>query len=190
MIKDLLLYLYLFSIFIWFIPPIRQYRTEYFLFFLIVAFADVFSILFNRVFNIEQYIAFNLLSYFAMLSLLNINKFQRYLILYIIIFFVILYLTSLIPDTKQVIFLLIHVTLLYMFLRRLIDNIYFNSYLSVFLLMLIFYEFTIITKFLNLVAGFTDANYYYIITSIFQILFGLFFSIFREGDNRLVFQLK
>ena len=65
-----------------------------------------------------------------------------------------------------------------------------NRLLNLFVIILIFYEITLIAKFLNNLTGFTNDYYYYVITSIFEIAFGIFFIIFKADNKFLVFQLK
>lgn len=190
MTEKILYYFFFTSVLIWFIPPIRQYRTDYFYFFLILAVTDVFSLLFNYIINIDQFLAFNLFSYFAVITLQKKEFIVRYLSMLILTALVIISITIALPSSNNFTFIIIHTVLLYIFLRRFIHNFYFMNMVNIFLLGLIFYEFTVITKFMNLITGFTNAYYYYVITSVFQIIFGLFFSVFREGDTRLIFKLK
>jgi hypothetical protein len=52
--------------------------------------------------------------------------------------------------------------------------------------MLVFYELTVILKFFNIIIGFADAYGFYFVTSIAQIIFGLFFSIVREDESGVI----
>jgi hypothetical protein len=71
-------------------------------------------------------------------------------------------------------------------LKRFIVNYAFEKRVNVFNLILIFYFLTIITKFFNLLTGFADAIAFFIITSIAQVIFGLYFSIVREDKPKIV----
>lgn len=68
-------------------------------------------------------------------------------------------------------------------LKKFIVKYAFDKKIDVFLLVLNFYIITIITKFLYLLVGFSDANAFFVITSIAQIIFGFFFSIVRENNS-------
>ncbi|MDH7606067.1 MAG: hypothetical protein QHH13_14300, partial [Melioribacter sp.] len=57
--------------------------------------------------------------------------------------------------------------------------------INAFYIVLLFYELTLITKFLIILFNTEDATAYFIITTIFQITFGLFFSIFREDKTSI-----
>jgi hypothetical protein len=71
-------------------------------------------------------------------------------------------------------------------LKNLITNFVSAGKLSLFHLVFLFYQFTTIAKFSNLLTGFADATAFFILTGIAQILFGLFFSIYREDKSGLV----
>jgi hypothetical protein len=70
-------------------------------------------------------------------------------------------------------------------LKNLITNFVLAGKLSVFLIVFLFYQFTTIAKLSNLLMWFADATAFFILTSIAQIIFGLFFSIYREDKSGL-----
>ncbi|MDP2036084.1 MAG: hypothetical protein Q8L04_01780, partial [Ignavibacteria bacterium] len=76
--------------------------------------------------------------------------------------------------------------LLFVFLKWLITTYVETKKLNIFYLMLVFYMLTVILKFFNLLFGFADASAFFIITTIAQIIFGLFFSFVREDGSGIV----
>jgi len=76
---------------------------------------------------------------------------------------------------------IIQVVLLFTFLKTFIVEYSFNSKFNLFYLILVFYVLTIISKFLTVLIGFVDASAFFHITTIAQILFGLYFSLYREN---------
>ena len=80
-------------------------------------------------------------------------------------------------------FICMDLVILFVFLRWLITSYVDKKKLNIFYLMLVFYILTVILKFFNLLIGFADASAFFIITSIAQIIFGLFFSIAREDES-------
>lgn len=178
------------SIVIWLFPPVRQWKTKYFYFFLILALADPVSMfLKNYVLssNIHFYYPFiSLLLFFSVYRKDNANeKFYFPVTLTISSFTFIL---TLIMEQSQLAVGILHFLIVFLFLKEFIIRFSFKSELDIFLLIVIFYEFTTILKYLNVTFGFTNATAYFIITSIFQISFGLFFSIVRGDRARVVIQ--
>ncbi|MFA7418155.1 MAG: hypothetical protein WCZ90_00615 [Melioribacteraceae bacterium] len=86
----------------------------------------------------------------------------------------------------HIIFICMDVVLLFVFLKWLITSYVEHKKLNIFYLMLVFYIITIILKFFNLLIGFADASAFFVITSVAQIFFGLFFSVVREDGAGIV----
>ena len=68
-------------------------------------------------------------------------------------------------------------------LKDLITNFVSLGKVSLFHLVFLFYQLTTLTKFSNILFGFADAFAFFILTTIVQILFGLYFSVFTENDK-------
>lgn len=185
-IFKILLYI---SLIVWLLPPFRQWKSKFFYFFLILAVADPLSIF------ITLYISKNINFYYPLISLLllisiidyrSINKQKNFLIYVIILASSTLMILVFIHSGITIVIL--HFIISMVFLKDFIFKYVFQREFSVFYAMLLFYEFTIILKFFNVILGFTDATAFFIITSIFQITFGLFFSIFREDKACISFK--
>ncbi len=63
--------------------------------------------------------------------------------------------------------------------------------INFFYLVLAFYEFTVLLKFLNfLIELKVEAETYFYITTGFELLVGIFFTMFREDSQKLAYKLK
>ena len=63
--------------------------------------------------------------------------------------------------------------------------------INFFYLVLAFYEFTVLLKFLNFLFELkVEAQTYFYITTGFELLVGIFYTTFREDSRKLVYQLK
>lgn len=181
------------SIFIWLFPPIRHYRRKFFKFFLLVAITDPLALLFVFTFKsnppLLYYIVLNFLIYTTLLTTKTIIKFRLSLIISLIILCLptIFGLNELFNHS---IILILYFIIFLLFLKFFIIEYVQNDTINFFYLALMFLELTTILKILNVIIGFTDAASYYITTTIFQILFGLFFSIFREDKHRIILRNK
>ena len=176
--------LYFGSIGVWLIPPFRQFRGKYFYFFLILALMDPISIGFRLLF--KQPIPLGVYSfstYFLLLSLFSFETYKKHLMLlisvslltFLLIFFGFNHSQNLLA------IVLFHFGIFFIILKKFITTYTLDGHIKVFYLFFIFYELTIIIKFFNVFFGFADATAFYYITTIAQIIFGLFFSIVREG---------
>ena len=181
---------YIFYVGIWLIPPFRQRTTKYLNYFIVLALSEITSFVLFLFFNIDQYLIFIFYSYLLVISIIQLNYIKRFSILFLILGLCTIIISLFFPNIKHFIFVSLHLIILIIFLKSFILEMLNKKIFLLFGLLLIFYELTIISKYLNLFTGMTDAYTYFIITSIFQILFGLFFSLFKAGDNRLFIQLK
>ncbi len=185
--SKILLYI---SIVIWLIPPWRQFQTKYFIFFLILALIDPISFIYRyiiiKTIPFEFYIFAN---YLLLISLLESTTIKKNGFLFIVtgLTLIGIIIFANFTNNQSLIFLLaFQFLMLATILKRFIVNYAFEKRVNVFNLILIFYFLTIITKFFNLLTGFADAIAFFIITSIAQVIFGLYFSIVREDKPKIV----
>ena len=184
--------LYYITIFIWLFPPIMQFREKYFYFFLLLALSDLSAFTLNKFLYINQSYSYVFISFCAYLSILSFETIKRYWYLFTILFLIIL--ISFFNINKLVInysiFIFIHLLIFLKIILTFITELELEKTIKIFLIIFLLYELTVILKFINLITGFANAYSYFIITSIFEIFFGLFFSIFKEDDTRIVLKLE
>ena len=181
------------SIIVWIIPPIRQYKTRLFIFFLILGIMDPLSLLYkyltNFPFPLEGYLVFN---YIMLLTILPGKTFYKYKP-YLLAFTPIMILPMLYTIQKPITYLIVvflFITMFFIILRNFIITSTKSRKLNFFYMVLLLYLLTIILKFTVLIFGFIDATANFIVTSIFQAVIGLYFSIFREDNPRFIFKLQ
>ena len=190
-------YLVYLTTILWAIVPFRQFRKKYFFYFLTWASADIATLPARLIFHSGTNFFYAPFSFLALISLQDVKFIKKYRIVIIILFLAVCIISlnnnvTGIPDTQMfwISVSIIHFFILLIFLKELIIIFVEDNLVSLFLIILIFYEFTVLAKFLNNFTGFTNDYIYYVITSIFEILFALFFIIFKSDDKRLIFQLK
>lgn len=176
------------SIIVWFFPAIRQYKTKYFWFFLILALSDpiVYILRTTLIYNPSFYF-YVFISFLLIISLQDKDFIIRARLFWLSIFIltIIGFFLDISNNSQLLLLLFTNSIILFILLRNYIVE-FVNKKNNLFLLFLVIYQLTNISKFLNLLLGFADATAFFIITSIFQIAFGLFFSIFREDNSKLV----
>ncbi len=178
------------SVLIWLFPPIRQYRTNFFVFFLILAIIDPISFLYRYLFAETITFGFYIYANFLLLmSLLDISTIKKNIFLFgsmgLILLGIIIF-SNFTNNQSLIILLAFQFLILAVILKKFIVNYVFDKRINLFYVILVFYLLTIITKFFNVLTGFADATAFFLITSIAQIIFGLFFSIVRENKPEVI----
>ena len=174
--------LYIASIVIWCLPPIKQYGNRLFYFFLILALLDPLAFFYRLIthFHFPTWL-YTIIIYICILTTLDKSILKKYVYVFaaILVFFVISipYQTKILSNIIMIIEL---IGFLLVFLKNLIVFYVQKKKLNIFYLVLVFYILTNILKYFNLLFGFANAIALFIITSIIQIAFGFFFSIVRE----------
>jgi len=181
-----------FSTFIWLFSPIRQYKNFFFLYFLILAISDIFIIVLllldiNIHFRYYLIISFLLLLSIQKKDFLYSNKIPIFIIGILVIVISIFYDNRIVKDLLFVIMhFLIILRILYFFVIYIADH----QAINIFYLVLVFYELTVLTKFLELFSTNFDVITYFILTTGFEIACGLFFCIFKEDSRKITFQIR
>ena len=177
-----------YGVYLWFIPPIRQYKQRLFYYFLFVAFGDPVQILIthnNFTMPSNYYTTF---SYILLAALLWNKKSPKLNYLLIAGGLAIFILSSTVfkftYDTDKLFYFGIQIIILFLFLKKFITDYTSYSKINVFQLVLVFFQLTIVSKIALLILGNPNAIAFYLITSTISIAFGLYFSIFREDKTK------
>lgn len=187
-IIDISKILFFISIIIWIIPPFRQYKGAFFDYFLVLAFIDPIALVYGLLTksNLPLWVTV-LFGYLLIISITSEELLKK--LKYFFIILPLLFIVFIPTLNSKIYFILIigeNILLIFVFLKGLITGYTESKKIDWFYLLLVFYVFTIIFKIFNLIIGFADATAFYIITSIAQIFFGLFFSIIRKDRPQVV----
>jgi hypothetical protein len=193
---NIFLYIYIFFNFlIWGIVPFRQKGEKYFLFFFILICGEIITIahFFIRpaslFFTANFFYIFSALLRFISVQEKNISKLTTLFILIIAIITVTLEIHGLMYKQEFVLLCFFHFLVLFKFLQNFIIKFALNRTINIFLGCLILYEITATTKYFGLITGFANAGLYLIITTVFEVLVGIFFCLFKESSPRLLINL-
>ncbi len=185
-------FLFFSSFIIWLFPPVRQYRSRHFLFFLLLATSDALNLGVSYLFreNLSG-IIHSVATYLMIISLLENTVVKKNRIAILLIFTVVLTFNIFIKEVSFYYSLIIinYFIITFIVLKNFIVTYVDTRIMNLFLIVLLFYLSTTLLKLFNILIGFADATAFFFITSIAQIAFGLFFSIFRENNKRLMVQL-
>ncbi len=175
------------SILIWLLPPIRNYRHEYFYFFLILALMDplVYVIqLFVIVYPFRVYASALIFLIFSVtkIRLTKINFFILFLTAAVNIF-----IAFNLSFNMLIFYLLLqHIIILVIVLKDSIKILLETGGIRIFYAVLSLYLVSIIMKYLASIADIKTGYIYYAITNIFEILIGLFFAFYNEKTGLIL----
>lgn len=178
---------------VWLFPPIRQVKTKLFYFFLILAIIDPIAIIYAETFNYPLPLFYWIIGCFLLLiAIIDKKDFIKKMgILFLLL------IMTLMPTffSSDIIFSFLGIELIYFFIFAIFLTGFIKEYaiekkVNLFKILLLFYILTAISKILLVMLGYTYATPFFIITSIFQAIIGLYFSIFREDNPRFIFKLQ
>jgi hypothetical protein len=172
------------SVAVWIFPAIRHFKNRFASYFLLYAVSDPLMLFFYYTFNqdiiflkIPFYLV--LLSTFLPKKIFNRNK---------IILFVVITLLSILGSQFSLVLevkIIAH-TIIFMILLRDFFKEYVNfAYLNMLVLVISLYELSALFKEFSQVLGIEKDYYYFHMTTLFQILFGVFFSLVGEWKMKM-----
>lgn len=178
-----------FSMLIWLMPPIRQYKTQYFTFFVILAFTDpiIFSV--YKIFGIQTLKFYPIITFLLVISLSNIKR----KILWLATSGVIIILTYINRnDTVNLYYLCIVLLFIILFLiiSKLMLMIIQHKILNVFLSLLLLYSLINVLKFIAVALDLYQGSISFILASFTQIFFGISFSFITINTKNIPISFK
>ena len=175
------------SFIVWIFPAIRQYRGRFFFIFFVLAVGDPIAFISVVVFNFNLGPTVPLLvSYIvAIIVLYKLSEKKPSKLSFI--FCTIVLISPLFSSNYKFYYIAIVILIIFVFYNVLIFFIKKNideKAVNLFYIAFLLYELLNIFKISNLLIGITNAWEYHILTSIFQVALGFYFSIFREDSPR------
>jgi len=181
------------SAIIWIFPPLKQYRTFFFKYFLILAISDILDLLFLNFFRIKVPSLYILISFCLLIVLQNPEylKKKKVVLIGLVLLISCLSFFRIGNNLYLALIILLHLMVIFRILYLFIMVVAQKQSLNFFYLTLAFYEFTVLLKFSNYLFPFNvEAHTYFYITTGFELLVGIFFTTFREDSQKLVYKLK
>ena len=177
---------------VWILVAVRQYKSEDFFYFFFLAMIEL-TIYFVRNILHSNSNSFAISFSLLILSFLyNKNLFIKYIYLFGVIFIIASCIDwNALMHEKQIYLIAAFQFLFFViFLKRFIISAILEKKINFFLLLLIFYELTILSKLITLISGSASAYMFFIITTVFEGILGLIFLYFREDDHRLIMIIR
>lgn len=163
------------SILIWLVPPIRQYKTQYFTFFVILALFDPILYSIYLIFGIQSLRFYPIMTFLLIISLSN-NKKQFLWIATSVVILILTYINQ--NDSARLYYLCIILfsVILYQIINKLMQIIIQQRLLNLFLSLLLFYTLINELKFLAMALNLYQGVISYYLATFTQIFFGIIFS--------------
>ncbi|MDP2037099.1 MAG: hypothetical protein Q8L04_06920 [Ignavibacteria bacterium] len=180
-------YLIFASIVVWLFTPIRQYKTRYFWFFLVLALTDPIVTVVAKNFLIvasKLYVPFNVLFFF---SLIDYKKITVYKILFYLTIIVLGYFSFIhVWEYGVFFFTAILFLVLVLIIKQSFQFVIEKGSINIFHMALIFYQALNVFKSLSMLLNFSTGVWFYFISNVVQIFLGIFFALYREDDPRFL----
>jgi hypothetical protein len=176
--------IYFISVFCWFLPPFKHYKGYLFYYFLILALLDPLTLALSLLIHIHPLYLFLFAGIALLFSLQNskVNFYFSIIPLVLLSVILIYYLTL---DEIKICIAIIHIVIMLFILKEAILRSIKGNALDIFYFILMLYEITIILKFVSLAFNINLGIYYFHFTTIVEIIFAIFFSLFRDDDKRI-----
>ena len=182
-----------FSVFIWLLPPVRQYKNFLFKYFLILGIADLIGLFFFKILQTPFPDLYIIVSFLLFVALQKNEYLKKKKIIFICLGLMIILISFFRIEKNPYIFLIafLHLVIIFRILYLFVMVVAQKQTINFFYLVLAFYEFTVLLKFLNFLFELKiEAQTYFYITTGFELLVGIFYTTFREDSRKLVYQLK
>ncbi|MCL5031000.1 MAG: hypothetical protein M1480_18490 [Bacteroidetes bacterium] len=171
------------SMIVWALTTFRQYKTNFFHFFLIFALMDPIALVFRLLTPVYPIRIYGILIPIIIISLINFRRTAKnYLILSIIVLinaFVSLYAA---PGLLMVQLTLLHSIIFFIIMKISVTDVLKNKKLNLFYFVLALYEFSKIAKYIILLNELKTGIIYFNLTGLFEILIGVYFIFYNEKN--------
>jgi len=170
---------------VWLIPPFRQSKTRFFLYFLILALSDPVNIGSFYIFHTGIWTGNVLTSCFSLITLLETQRIKKNIILIIIYVAIIFY--FLINSNMNGMRLLTGINLFFvllLFANDFVISLKNNASINLFYIAVLLYNMTNFTKVIFSFSHIKTGFIYFYITTFFQIFIALYFSFYNVKNSK------
>ncbi|PKL83349.1 MAG: hypothetical protein CVV24_05365 [Ignavibacteriae bacterium HGW-Ignavibacteriae-3] len=177
------------SMFFWIFPAARQYKTQLFWYFLVLALMDPLSIIIHSATHYPYTTSLftSILLYAVLYSEVKTGTLKYLLALVITIMLISLF--NLVPF-GMIFRIICNLIIIFFFFKRTLLFVADTGKLNVFHLFLLIEEISLVLKLVIVVYRVDAGDILFHITTAFQLLIAVFFSLYREDDKRLLINLR
>lgn len=176
---------------VWIFPIFRQYKNQYFYFFLFLSVFDILTAVLRQIFHITSNAPYVIGAFLLVMSLQKKDEFKKYFAWEFVIMVVTVLIMLSINNRYFEIYIIgfLYVIVLYYVLVHFFTHSIEKQSLNLFYAVLVLFQVLAVLKFINIIT-FNYVGYFYTaVTTLFQITAGLFFSFFRPDNPKISFRL-
>lgn len=171
------------SIIIWLLIPLRQIRTRFFLFFLVLALFDPIAFIWGKFLHSPIAIPYILGTAILPYTILfEVRKEIKLFIISALILSAAIFLFFF-KNEVSILQIVVHLIIFIYFLKIMIVNYSEQRSLMLFHLLILAYEFSLLLKFFVIYRGLEVGIAYYYLTTSFQSVIGILFLLFSERNS-------
>lgn len=174
------------SILVWLLPPFRQLKGGYFLYFLLLGYSDPLGLFLLKLYGINLICTHLVIAVFLTLFVIYYNNNLN--ITWIVILCILCFMVLWIGNKSLNYFSLIFLNSL-IFIQILIPTIkdfYFRNGINLYYSVLLLYELGVILKYIVFAYSGLSGIYLFYLTSAFEILIGLFFIFYNLNNSPFI----
>ena len=181
-------FLVYFSILVWLLPPFRQIRGGYFLYFLALGFSDPFALIFLWLIKLNVEYVHLIIAFILAISILFYNKKLNinWTIGLTLLLLVSIWRVGI--DKQYFYFIIFHFIILMQIMISAVKEVYQKQRINIYFSILFIYELTTILKFIIYSYNYTSGIYMFYLSLVFEMIIGLFF-IFYNLENTPIIKL-
>lgn len=174
------------SILVWLLPPFKQLKGGYFLYFLISGYSDPLVILLGEVFRLNPYYTHLLIAFLLSISILFYSKKinSKWIASLILLLMLSLWLGD--KNTIFIPIIIFRFLIILQLLNSFANEFLLKQRINIYLSVLIFYEITIMLKYAAVGCNYSLGIYFYYLTSVFGMLICLFFIFYNLQNSPLI----
>ncbi len=176
---------------VWLFPSIRQYKTKFFFFFLMMSLGYIVAYIMYYFIMPNMYLPFIVGLYLSSLSFIEIKYLKKswYIFAGILFFLVLGFFVTDMWKNHVMLLTLVEFFLVAMFIRLFMMDLLKGRF-NIFIIVLLSYFFiNIFGLVLLLIFDYEDITMHYYFTDLVEFLIGIFFIIFRADNDRLAIKL-
>lgn len=175
---------------VWSLPPFRQYKGKFFNYFLILAISDPLGVFLIKLGYRNNYSVYAVAAAATLLSVMALNKnISRMPAMYFILFTMAAGVFMPLVEVKLLIAAIL-IVLIYYFIRYMIIFVGKHGRVNFFHVLFLVYNVSLTFKLINIALELQKGQLYFYFTTGFEIILGILFCIFREGEKQFAFKLS
>ena len=174
------------SILFWLLPPFRQIKGGYFLYFLISGYSDPITLFLLWHLKLNPYYSHLIISLLLTISIFYYTKFLKIRWIISLVLFLILSLWLCDKSTLYIPIVIFRILIVWQLFVSSANEFLLKHKINLYLSVLIFYELTVILKYVAVGINYTNGIYMFYLTLAFEMFICIFFIFYNLENSPLI----